>query len=297
MLSCKAPAQDATPEKVRIGNKWLSYGDAMPFLLKQLDGTNEQKSRAAVALQAYGDTLVDTPAFKRLLAIFDEKIDFSAIDAKIKVYSEKNHPPQDLSPKEKLLAERSDVKFEALLALVMSGSKEGAERLEKMRGSNSETERWIAKSVKNVHDAQGSWKRGKVPTKPAVAQYWLGGKRLKQPEFVKQVSEAFASGDEKQILDALQTLKGDGYIGILNSPDGAKVMMNALESSHDLAKRNHEIRAARAESARAAFFYIESLPREKSEALLPYVEAAAKDSDPDIAEHAWKLLQYLRSQH
>lgn len=150
----------------------------MPILLKHLDGNNEQKSRAADLLQAYGDTLIGTPVFHKLIAIVDEKIDFSSIDPEIKASMEKKGSPPDLTSKNVNLIERGTIKAGALMALVMSGSKEGAMRLDKMLVSKSPTERFIADEVKKEHDSAGFWRRGKVPTKIPDEKHLFGHRML-----------------------------------------------------------------------------------------------------------------------
>lgn len=297
LLASVSSGQDATAEKVRIGEKWMSYEEAMPILLQKLDGNNEQKSRAAELLQAYGNTLIGTPAFKRLIEIVDEKVDFSAIDPKIRSYLEKKAAPTDLTPHEEDLAQCSDIKAEALMALVMSGSKEGAERIEKMLASKSPTERFIAQEVKKERDSAGSWQRGKVPTKPPVARFSFGTKQLEQSEFLEKLSQAFDSKNPKELTVALQALWQGGYVAVLEADGGNELMVKALTSSAEVAKTDGAIREARERSAKAALTYIDSLPPEKAQAALPFIAAAASDSNSTIAERAGILLQYLRTHH
>lgn len=298
LLGNPALGQDFTSERIRLGTRWLTYEQAMPILMQQLEGNNEQKSRAAEMLQAYGDTLVGTPAFKKLLVLVDEKMDFSAIDDTMsRVLDGSGKLPEKLTPQQQNAAEKSDIKLQALMAIVMSGSPEGAARLERMLSSSSATEQFIAREVKKVRDAEGSWKRGKIQTKPAVPKYLFGGKKLEMPEFIKQVTEATDSKDERRILTALEGVVRGGYVAMLGSLDGAKLMARMLDSTRELMKTSASIRDERRQCAMAALTYIDSLPPEKAETSLPFVEAAANDPESSIAEPAGILLQALRARH
>jgi hypothetical protein len=246
-------------------------------------------------LQEYGDSLIGTAAFPRLIAIVDEKKDFALLDAKLDAHGGgTGNLPADFTDQERLQIQECEVKVRALTAVVMSGVPEGLERLQRLTRSCSATERLIASQVSETKNHDGSWKRGKVPTKEQVPQIPFGFRRtLKPDEVVPVIRKALASGDRKEVLKAFRTLREIGLTILQGGQEKVQLIVEALSKTDDLAKKDPEVREARRGYASYMLVASDTLEAEGRIQIVPFAERAAADADQRIAELGAAVLHFL----
>lgn len=285
-------------QQLTFSGKTLSYADALPLLTASLRDENiDIRIEASTALQQYGEKLHGTKALEELISLVQQREDFSPIDRKISAgLKEPAISEVTFTKDEERLLKIATLHSKALTAGVLSGDSHAVQVMNSLLASKSLTERDIAKEAKEYYDQGdgGAWQQGKLPPRTAQARFTVGTKEVKGAEFRRLALDALQTKDRARFKKIFRALAQGAYSNLLSDRSGIEILTRLLKETEGLVKSDSELKHLRSDAMRGAAMFIEQSSSEKRGNAREFLDAAARDSDEDIAKYGAAVLNLPR---